>query len=189
VRFSYIPPDSIILRRYRCQPDTALFDRSTADQLAVLRRLVSTFTSRRYGQPAYGQLLLRTAQEILTGAENRAELGAFSEHGFNEEAAMKGDFSHLVLVKKMHFTGVLSQQGRVLLDSEQNEALTIAAHLRETSLTQIIGPSGVPLSSPDAFKISGFSSNDFSIQAGQMYVDGILVECDISTTINGQPNR
>ncbi len=78
VRFSYLPPDSVTPRRYRCQPDDALESIPTADQPAVAARLVPTFTSRRYGDPAYGQLLLRTADEIRSGAENGAEMGAFN---------------------------------------------------------------------------------------------------------------
>jgi hypothetical protein len=39
---------------------------------------VPSFTSQRYGDPAYGQLLLRTAEEIRAGAENGAEMGAFN---------------------------------------------------------------------------------------------------------------
>jgi hypothetical protein len=78
VRFSYLPPDSVTPRRYRCQPDSALESIPEADQPAVAQRLVPSFTSQRYGDPAYGQLLLRTAQEIRTGAENGAEMGAFN---------------------------------------------------------------------------------------------------------------
>lgn len=67
VRFSYLPLSSIVPRRYRCQPV------EEADALRVRPQ----FTSLRYGDPGYGQLALRTAMEIRTGADDESEMGAF----------------------------------------------------------------------------------------------------------------
>ncbi len=100
---------------------------------------------------------------------------------------MKGDFSRLTFKKLKHFAAVLSQQGRVLLDAEQNEAEAIETFLRETSLTDIIGQSGVPLDDQHAFEITTVTASDLVIQAGHMYVDGILVESDAQTSFTGQP--
>jgi hypothetical protein len=96
VRFSYVPPGSGAPRRYRCQPEL-----ETATRIAALReaaRLLGRepamaeeaavraevealirplFVSRRYGDPGYGQLELRCAPQIRTGAESGAEMGAF----------------------------------------------------------------------------------------------------------------
>lgn len=67
VRFSYLPYDSIVPRRYRCQPDST----------NSARRLSPRFTSLNYGQSAYGQLSLTTAEEIWRGADDESEMGAF----------------------------------------------------------------------------------------------------------------
>lgn len=101
---------------------------------------------------------------------------------------MKGDFSRLLFTKLKHFVAVLSQQGRVLLDAEQNEEQAIATYLRESSLTDLIGSSGVPLNDLNAFNITGVTANDFTIQAGHLYVNGMLVIND-GTTFNTQPYR
>jgi len=89
-RLSFVPKGSQVPRRYRCQPDLALADyaqktgKSSADDLtdaqraAVLARLTPTFTSERYGDPAYAQLSRTCAQEIRTGAEDGSEMGAFN---------------------------------------------------------------------------------------------------------------
>lgn len=69
VRFSYLPLTSAVPRRFRCQP---------ADDSDALR-VRPQFTSRRYGDPGYGQLAQRTAAEIRTGADDEAEMGAFHE--------------------------------------------------------------------------------------------------------------
>ena len=69
-------------RRYRCQPDLALADALALDPGAlraqVEGRVVPTFTARRYGQPAYAQLHLGSPRELREGAEDGAEMGAFS---------------------------------------------------------------------------------------------------------------
>lgn len=67
VRFSYLPLDSVVPRRFRCQPQ------QERDALRVRPQ----FTSLRYGDPGYGQLTQSTAHEIRTGADDEAEMGAF----------------------------------------------------------------------------------------------------------------
>jgi hypothetical protein len=94
VRFSYVPPGSQTPRRFRCQPQLAiataleqaeeqaggpLCPAATATvSTAILGRLVPTFTSTQYGDPAYAQLGLTCPAEISTGAEDGSEMGAFS---------------------------------------------------------------------------------------------------------------
>lgn len=67
VRFSYLPPASIVPRRYYCQPATG------GDALRVRPQ----FTSLRYGDPGYCQQSQRCAVEIRQGADDEAEMGAF----------------------------------------------------------------------------------------------------------------
>jgi hypothetical protein len=69
VRFCYLPLTSVVPRRYRCQPE------EESDAL----RVKPQFTSTRYGDPGYGQLALRTAVQIRSGADDEAEMGAFHE--------------------------------------------------------------------------------------------------------------
>jgi hypothetical protein len=93
VRFCYVPPGSPHTpRRYRCQPDLAVQeaidtarerDPSLSPAVQAQIRdfiqgwLVPAFTTGRYGQPAYAQLHLGAPREILTGAEDGSEMGAF----------------------------------------------------------------------------------------------------------------
>ncbi len=67
VRFSYVPLDARVPRRYRCQPAGAAGE-------AGPRPL---FTSMRYGDAGYMQLLLRASPAIRTGADDESEMGAF----------------------------------------------------------------------------------------------------------------
>jgi hypothetical protein len=78
VRFGYVPEGSQTPRRYRCQPDLALEEVDDPAQRESARaRLTPSFTSVRYGHPAYAQLGLGCAGEISTGAEDGSEMGAF----------------------------------------------------------------------------------------------------------------
>ncbi|MEU7640006.1 hypothetical protein [Streptomyces sp. NPDC039016] len=71
VRFSYVPPGSRTPRRYRCQPDLV----GPADSARVRPLL----RGERYGTPWYGQLAAGCAEEIVRGAEDGAELGAYHD--------------------------------------------------------------------------------------------------------------
>jgi hypothetical protein len=92
VRFSYLPPQSQVPRRYRCQPDLSIAQqfqaRQTEGTLTVAeetllrdrltRQVVPNFTSTRYGEPAYGQLSQVCPTPIRTGAADGSEMGAFN---------------------------------------------------------------------------------------------------------------
>lgn len=67
VRFSFVPPGSVVPRCFHCQPEAP-------EQAAKLRPV---FRSLRYGDPDYGQLDDRCAREIREGADDGSEMGAF----------------------------------------------------------------------------------------------------------------
>ena len=93
VRFSFLAVGSKTPRRYRCQPDLGIAlrteeaERKKGSKLTPLESkdlreevqgwLVPSFTSDRYGQPAYAQLHLACPRQIATGAEDGSEMGAF----------------------------------------------------------------------------------------------------------------
>jgi hypothetical protein len=68
-RFSYLPPNSRVPRRYRCQPEAG------ADET----RIRPTFSSMRYGDPDYCQLSSRCPREISRGADDESEMGVFHD--------------------------------------------------------------------------------------------------------------
>jgi hypothetical protein len=67
VRFSYLPLAAVVPRQYQCQPENA----------GEATRVRPQFTSLRYGDPGYGQLTQRAANEIRRGADDEGEMGAF----------------------------------------------------------------------------------------------------------------
>ncbi|MEM6398638.1 MAG: hypothetical protein AAF757_00175 [Cyanobacteria bacterium P01_D01_bin.116] len=67
VRFSYLPLNSQVPRRYRTQP--------AKEEDAT--RVRPQFNSLRYGDPSYCQLSQRCAVEIRQGSDDEAEMGVF----------------------------------------------------------------------------------------------------------------
>src|SRR5262249_20571780 len=88
MRFCYVPPGCRTPRRYRCQPD--MVEQAVRDAKAAgpardaaiageRLRVRPQFTSSRYGNPGYAQLARICAQEILRGADDESEMGAFHD--------------------------------------------------------------------------------------------------------------
>ena len=77
IRFSHIPLGSVVPRRFRCQP--AAPEGASEDELRRRARAVRPcFTSLRYGDPGYCQLMPNAPVEIRRGAEDESEMGVFS---------------------------------------------------------------------------------------------------------------
>lgn len=78
VRYSYLDMGSRSPRPHRCQPHLALKQAPATASRQALLRLRPSFTSTRQNHYAYAQLGPTCAEEIRTGAENGAEMGAFN---------------------------------------------------------------------------------------------------------------
>ncbi len=87
----------------------------------------------------------------------------------------KGDFTRDTFDPLKAFSRVLMQQGRVQLDADLNEQADILLRYLHHLARDVVGPHGGPADDL-GFAIDGTSGGDFSIGAGDYYVDGILVE-------------
>jgi hypothetical protein len=93
MRYSFVPRGALVPRRFRCQPQLAI-DQATAtrdaqpgplpnaaERAAIARRealrVAPSFVARRFDRPAYAQLRTAVPAEILAGAEDEGEMGAF----------------------------------------------------------------------------------------------------------------
>jgi hypothetical protein len=88
---------------------------------------------------------------------------------------MQGDFSRDAFDRLHHFSRVLQQQGRVMVDADANEQMSIVLHYLRTLAADLIGPHGGP---GEGFTITCDIAQgcDFGIEPGHYYVDGILCE-------------
>jgi hypothetical protein len=100
---------------------------------------------------------------------------------------MKGDFTRFSYNPSQHYSGVLMQQGRVSLDADWNEQVSIQTHRQELEAIDLVGQNGAPASgggfavtvSADGVTTSGTGTGQYLlISPGHMYVDGLL--CDLA---------
>ncbi len=73
----YESPGSRTPRRYRCQPDLALADQPPTLHNSIMAGLRPLYGSPNFGEPDYGRLADRSAQELLTGAANGGSMGVW----------------------------------------------------------------------------------------------------------------
>jgi Family of unknown function (DUF6519) len=100
---------------------------------------------------------------------------------------MPGDYSRTTFNREKHYSGVLKQQGRVELDADDNEQLSIQHYRDETEAIDVIGQSGVPKKN-DGFKIGiAAGADNLTISAGRYYVGGLLCELENGATYAAQP--
>jgi len=104
---------------------------------------------------------------------------------------MKGEFSRDTFRARSHYTGVLMQQGRLAIDADWNEQVSIFLHYQRSVAADIIGWHGTPHPESSAPGADGFridlTNGDLQIGPGHYYVDGILCENDEPCTYATQP--
>ncbi len=100
---------------------------------------------------------------------------------------MQGDFTRSTFKADKHYSSVRMQQGRVQLDADWNEQLDIGEHLDRTTNRDVIGVNGAPKTG-GGFEI-GVSGDHktYTVTAGRIYADGILVESDAPQTVPVPP--
>lgn len=102
---------------------------------------------------------------------------------------MKGDFSYLDINAGDAYTGVLHQQGRVLLDRDWNAAQQIDTRLRTAAAADTFGPNvlAVPAAQADAFKVVAAKTDGTTVQvqllAGRAWAAGVPVALSAPTTL------
>src|SRR5919112_4478032 len=102
---------------------------------------------------------------------------------------MKGDFTRDTFDPKKHRLRVLQQQGRVGLDSDFNEQVSILLHHLQDSIADLIGPDGGP-EHRCGFKVSlADQGNDFRLGEGVYYVNGMLCQNESEVLYTRQPDH
>src|SRR3954468_20172895 len=88
---------------------------------------------------------------------------------------MNGDFARVTFDPARHFSQVLLQQGRMLLEADFNEQGAIQQNFLRTLISDLVGRCW---RARDGFKLAPAGNNDFLVSPGAIYVDGILCEND-----------
>jgi hypothetical protein len=98
---------------------------------------------------------------------------------------MKSDITRDTFHPSKHFSRVISQQGRVMLDADNNEQTSILLHYLRTLAMDLIGPYAAPVMRPGFGLVS--ENDDVFITPGRYYVNGILVQNDARVAYGEQP--
>lgn len=88
---------------------------------------------------------------------------------------MAGDYTRFRYNPLKDPTGILMEQGKVLMDQDWNENVLVQDRRWRTETTDIIGRAVVPIETPTGFEILIAGAN-LTIGRGRMYVDGLLAE-------------
>ena len=88
---------------------------------------------------------------------------------------MAGDYTRFRYNPRKDASGILMQQGKVLVDQDWNEHAELQNRRWRTETTDIIGRAVVPIETPTGFEIL-ISGTNLTIGRGRMYVDGLLAE-------------
>lgn len=106
------------------------------------------------------------------------------------QGEFRGDFTRDTYTPQKQFLRVLMQQGRVQLDADFNEQVSILLHYLQTLATDLIGPYGVPTGAAGfaiAPELNGGNLTNLTISAGRYYLDGLLCENAAATDFENQP--
>lgn len=85
------------------------------------------------------------------------------------------DISRKSFNHRKNYSSLISEQGRVQLDSDWNEGAQIARRQRLTKTLDSFGRCRVSRQTPDAFRIT-IENGGLAIGPGRLYVDGLLAE-------------
>jgi len=99
---------------------------------------------------------------------------------------MHGDFSRWTFDPASGDRGVLSFQGRIVLDQDLNKQWDIADYLRRRRTTHIVGDCGAP-EAEAGFALAPFGTG-IGVAAGAYYVHGVLCENGETVGLEAQPH-
>ncbi|MBD2261436.1 DUF6519 domain-containing protein [Pseudanabaena sp. FACHB-2040] len=106
------------------------------------------------------------------------------------QGELRGDITRDTYSPQKQFLRVLMQQGRVQIDADFNEQVSILLHYLQTLATDLIGPYGVPAAAPGfeiGIDLNGTNLRDLTISKGRYYLEGLLCENDTNTSFEKQP--
>ena len=110
---------------------------------------------------------------------------------------MKGDFTRFTFEPRKRYTSVLMQQGRLQLDADWNEQISIQNYLQQRQAQDMIGEAAGTPATESGFQILPtphpkvktpptpqivLTGEDLSIQFGRFYINGILCDFPVTST-------
>lgn len=103
------------------------------------------------------------------------------------QGEFRGDFTRDTFYPLRHFVRVCLQQGRVGVDADWNEQVSLLLHYLRGMARDVGGEHWGPTTDA-GFEIKPIGQNDFTITSGHYYVSGILCENEEERTYTNQPD-
>ncbi len=101
---------------------------------------------------------------------------------------MKGDFTRFTFEPRKRYTSVLMQQGRLQLDSDWNEQMSIQTYLQQRQAQDMIGKAAGTPATESGFQILPTpNGEDLVIRFGRFYINGILCDFPVTSTFKAIP--
>ncbi len=99
---------------------------------------------------------------------------------------MAADLARITYDPTRQYRSVITQQGRVTLEADNNEAAIIAGEALRLETIDIVGPTGTP---DDGYKVGpGNGAGGVSIGPGTFYLGGWRLELDAAIDLSAQPD-
>jgi hypothetical protein len=99
---------------------------------------------------------------------------------------MAADLARITYDPTRQYRSVITQQGRVTLEADNNEAAVIAGEALRLETIDIVGPTGTP---DDGYKVGpGNGPGGVSIGPGTFYLGGWRLELDAAIDLSAQPD-
>lgn len=99
---------------------------------------------------------------------------------------MAADLARITYDPTRQYRSVITQQGRVTLEADNNEAAIIAGEALRLETIDIVGPTGTP---DDGYKVgTGNGTGGVSIGPGTFYLGGWRLELDAAIDLSAQPD-
>ena len=102
-------------------------------------------------------------------------------------AHMKSDATRDTFDPAKHLSRVIMQQGRVALDADHNEQVSIFWEYLRALAQDVIGPHAAPAAG-GGFNLTVDAKGGLSISAGRYYVEGLLVDSAVDCLYTAQPS-
>lgn len=106
------------------------------------------------------------------------------DHRIGRPGEFRGDFTRDTFNPARHYSRVFLQQGRVSIDADLNEQVSILHHYQRLFATAVIGPHAAPWGCPHDFDMQ-VDDEEYSLNAGSYFVNGLL--CVNEQALKGQP--
>jgi hypothetical protein len=115
---------------------------------------------------------------------------------------MKGDFTRFTFEPRKRYTSVLMQQGRLQLDADWNEQISIQNYLQQRQAQDMIGEAAGTPATESGFQIlptplpnaaqpptpqNAQNGEDLIIQFGRFYINGILCDFPVTSSFQAMP--